>query len=227
MKKCIVSAIAGALAMLVAIMVAAAVHANKEQTPEKYAHIDYTSAISQDACYVCGDVKTFAGSFYWGEDNVGIVNLNTFELLRLELKRYDDHGKLIEEPAGFMSSGGMAKDDAGSSVHAFCFPDNGYADAQIFDVQYAVDRNVIQNSLCQTCLDSINDLCSTEHPPAEYAIISFEDRTIRPLLKAYPWFSAGNYGIDCDFGDNGKIDLLIHDMVLDTSKEEPHIEKER
>ena len=214
MKKCILSAIAGALAMLIAIMVAAAIHANKEQPPEKYEHINYFSEISQDECYVCGDVKTFARSFYWGEDNVGIVNLNTFELLRLELKRYDDHGKLIEEPAGYMASGGMAKDDAGSSVHAFCFPDNGYADVQLSGVQYAIDRNVIQNYLCQTCLDSINDLCSTNNMPTEFAIVSFEDRTIRPLINAYPWFSAGNYGVDCEFKEDNKVDLLIHYIGL-------------
>ena len=214
MKKCIASAIAGALAMLIAIMVAAAIHANKEQTPEKYEHISYISAITQDECYICGDVKTFAGSFYWGQDNLGIVNLNTFELLRLEIKRYNDHGNLIAEPAGFMSSGGMAKDDAGSSVHAFCFPDNGYADVQLSGVQYAIDRNVIQNCLCQTCLDSINDLCSTNNMPTEFAIISFEDRSIRPLINAYPWFSAGNYGVDCEFKGDNKVDLLIHYIGL-------------
>ena len=27
---------------------------------------------------------------------------------------------------------------------------------------------------------------------------------------SYPWFSAGDYGVDCEFKDDGKIDLLIH-----------------
>ena len=211
MKKCFLSAFAGALAMLIVITIVAILHADKEQAPEEYEHIDYVSSITQEECYVCSDTRNFTGSFYWGEDNVGIVNLNTFELLRLEINRYDDLGNLIEKPAGFMSSGGMPKDDAGSFAHAFCFPDNGYADAQIFDAQYVIDRDSVQSHLCQTCLDSINDLWFTDQPPAEYAIISFEDRTIRPLLKAYPWFSAGNYGVDCEFKEDGKIDLLVHD----------------
>lgn len=59
-------------------------------------------------------------------------------------------------------------------------------------------------------IHSINDLWFTDMPPAEYAIVSFEDRTIQPLLNAHPWFSAGNYGIDCVFDEDGKIDLLIH-----------------
>jgi len=210
MKKCILSAIAGALAMLIVIIVAANVSTAKERIPEDYEHIDYISTISQEECYVCSDTKEFSGFLYWGEDNVGIVNVNTFELLRLEINRYDDQGNLTEEPAGFMSSGGMSNEENESYAHAYCFPDNAYADVQISGVQYAIDRESVQTHLCQTCLDSINDLWFTDMPPAEYAIVSFENRTIQPLLNAHPWFSAGSYGINCEFDEDGKIDLLIH-----------------
>ena len=210
MKKCILSAMAGALAMLILIIVAANVSTAKERIPEGYEHIDYISTITQEECYVCGDTKDFSGFLYWGEDNVGIVNLNSFELLRLEINRYDDQGNLIEELAGYMSSGGMSNEETESYVHAYCHPDNAYADVQISGVQYAIDRESVQTHLCQTCLDSINNLWFTDMPPAEYAIVSFENRTIQPLLNAHPWFSAGNYGIDCEFEEDGKIDLLIH-----------------
>lgn len=210
MKKYTLSAIAGALAMLISITIADSLHRNMGQLPEKYEHINYVSGVTRDECYVCSDIGGFSGFRHWGEDNIGIVNLNTFELMRLEINRYDEYGNLIEGPAGYMCSGGMSKDDAGSYAHAFSFPDNGFADAQIFGVQYAIDREFVQNHLCQTCLDSINDLWFTGQPPAEYAIISFEERTIQPLLNSHRWFSAGNYGVNCEFGENGKIDLLIH-----------------
>ena len=210
MRKCILSAIAGALAMLILIIVAANVSTAKERVPEDYEHIDYISTITQEECYVCSDTKDFSGFLYWGEDNVGIVNLNSFELLRLEINRYDDHGNLLEEPAGYMSSSGMSNEKTESYVHAYCHPDNAYADVQLSGVQYAIDRDSVQNHLCQTCLDSINDLWFTDMPPAEYAIVSFENRTIQPLLNAHPSFSAGSYGIDCEFDEDGKIDLLIH-----------------
>ena len=61
-----------------------------------------------------------------------------------------------------------------------------------------------------TCLDSINSLWFTTQPPAEYAVVSFEDKTIQPPLNAHPWFAAGNFGVDCDFKDDGAIDLLMH-----------------
>ena len=50
----------------------------------------------------------------------------------------------------------------------------------------------------------------TDMPPAEYAIISFENRTIQPLRNVRPWFSPGSFGIDRELGENGRIDLLIH-----------------
>ena len=141
---------------------------------------------------------------------MSIVNLNTFEMMRLEINRYDEHGELLEETAGYLSSIGLSDKEADSYAHAYCFPDNAYASVQITGVQYAIDREVIQSMLCQTCLDSINDLWFTDQPPAEYAVISFENRTIHPLLNAHPWFAAGNFGIDCEFKDDDAIDLLIH-----------------
>lgn len=147
---------------------------------------------------------------YWGEDNVGIVDLNTFELLHLPINRYGDHGELIEEPSGVMLSDSLMNQETETYVHAYIFPDNAFATVDMTGVQYTIDRNNIQNHLCQTCLDSINSLWFTGQPPAEYAVVSFEEKTIQPLLNAHPWFSAGNYGIDCEFKEDGAIDLLVH-----------------
>ena len=207
MKKCILSAIAGALMMLVAIIIAARISSAQKQIPKEYEYIDYVSNITQEECFACG---TNNGCSYWGEDNVGIVNLNSFELLHLEINRYDDHGNLIEEPAGYMSSNGLIDKESETYVHAYSHPDHAYADVQLSGVKYAIDRDSVQNHLCQTCLDSINSVWFTDQPPAEFAIVSFEERTIRPLLNSNLWFSAGNFGIDCDFKDDGAIGLLIH-----------------
>lgn len=196
--------------MLIALILIANISAANKQENKEYEHIDYVSAITQDECFVCGNSTKDPVSLHWGEDNVGIVNLNTFEMMRLEINRYGDHGELIEEPAGYMSSSGLIDKEADTYAHAYCFPDNAYASVQITGVQYAIDRDSVQNRLCQNCLNSINDLWFTDQPLAEYAVICFEDRTIQPLLNAHPWFAAGNFGIDCEFKENGAIDLLIH-----------------
>ena len=73
-----------------------------------------------------------------------------------------------------------------------------------------VDAKAIQSFLCQTCLDKINDMYFGDYPPEEYAVVNFSDKSIRPLIKNTPWFTFGNFDVDCDFEDNGNIDLLIH-----------------
>ena len=210
MKKCILSAWAGAMAMFIAIAVMATLHANKVQRPKDYEHIDYISNITSDECYVCGDNGVTPASAYWGEDNVGLINLNNFDLLYLDINRYGDGGELIQEPAGVMLSCGRKDQEADSYAHAYVFPDKAYASLQITGVQYAIDRDSVQDRLCQTCLDSINELWFTDQPAAEYAIISFEDRSIQPLLNSHPWFASGNFGVDCEFKDNGEIKILVH-----------------
>ena len=209
MKKCILSAIAGAAAMLVVLIIAANVRAAKEQNTEEYEHIDFVSTITQEDCFVCGNSTKDPMSLHWGEDNVAIVNLNSFEVLRLEINRYGDHGELIEEAAGYMQTSSLIDDENESYAHFYTFPDNGYANVHLTGVQYAIDRDSIQGHLCQSCLDSINEMWFDEDPPAEYGVISFEDRTIRPLVTCTTGFGMGNFHVDCDFEDDGKIDLLI------------------
>ena len=202
MKRYILSAILGALVMLLAVGAAARLNMNPEQ--KRYVHMDYVSNITSEACYICSDVRDFAASHHWGEDNVGIVNLNTFELLHLSINPYDECGKMIEQPIGAMFSGSI------TNGHAFILPDSAFADASLSNVSYEIDRESVQEHLCQECLDSINSLHFSIQPPSEFAVISYEERTIQPLLRNRSWFSSGNFGIACEFREDGRIDLLIH-----------------
>ena len=152
MKKCILSALAGAMAMLIAIALMATIHSNKAQQPKDYEHIDYISNIAAEECYVCGKNGDTLASAYWGEANVGLINLNNFDLLYLGINRYGDDGELVQEPAGVMLSCGLTYQETDSYAHAYVFPDNAYASLQITGVQYAVDRDSVQNRLCQQCL---------------------------------------------------------------------------
>ena len=209
MKKCILSAIAGAAAVLVFLIVAASISTTRGQEPEEYEHIDFISTITQDDCFLCGNGSEFPVSSYWGEDNIAIVNLNTFEVLRLEINRYGDHGDLIKEEAGYMQTCSLIDNENESYAHAYTFPDNGYANVHLTGVQYAIDRDSVQNNLCQSCLDGINEMWFDEIPPAEYGVLSFADRTLRPLIICTTGFGMGNFHVDCDFENDGEIDLLI------------------
>ena len=175
---------------------------------KEYEHIPYVSDLSQEECFVCGENPNHPTSSYWGEDNVGILNLNTFEVLYIEINRYDDNGQLIEETAGYMQMHSMSNGE--SYVHSSDNPDRGLSHIQIQGDRKPVDAKAIQSFLCQTCLDKINDMYFGDYPPEEYALVNFSDKSIRPLIKNTTWFTFGNFDVDCDFEEDGDIDLLIH-----------------
>ena len=206
MKRNIISGLIGAAIMFVFMIGSAYLYAHlTAEAPEAYEHVDFVSTITKDECFICGSGSDCT---YWGEDNVGILYLNTFEMHRLEINRYDDQGQLIEELTGYMTNGGMYEND--TYVNSHVFPDKGYASVEITSLDYEIDRDLVQSKLCQTCLDEINDLWFGDLPPVEFVFVGFEDRSIHGLVDTCPWFSLSNYGVDCEYEEDGDIDLLIH-----------------
>lgn len=209
MKKCIISGLGGAVAMFLLLFCIANIRAcSQADEPSKYEHIDLVSKISQEECFICGSGSDFS---YWGEDNVAILNLNTFGMHRIEINRYDAQGQLITEPAGVMIRDGMHDND--TYVNSVTFPDEGYSQVEITNLAYELDRELVQSKLCQTCLDSINDLWFGDLPPAEIAVVSLKEREIHGLVDTCPWFSVGEYGVDCEYEEDGDIDILIHSIA--------------
>ena len=182
------------------VLVLLLVGCSSQAAAPEYEHIPYSSTLAQEDCFLCDKRGQ-----YWGEDNVGIINLNSFDYVRLVINRYDGK-QLIEEPAGYMQSSGLTGD--GCYVHSMADPDRGYAHVQITGTQKPIDAAAIQSQLCQGCLDAINDACIWG-APSEYGVVNFADRTIRPLVKETTWFTFGNYGIECDYKGNGDMNLLV------------------
>lgn len=127
MKKCILSAMAGAAAMFLAILAFAYFHSSEE--PAEYEHVDYLSAIDRADCFLC--------SAHWSEDNLAILDLNTFQMHRLEIKRYADDGEPVTTKAGYLQTGTMETENGW--LNSMTFPDRGYASVQIPNVAYSIN----------------------------------------------------------------------------------------
>ena len=190
--------------VLMLLLTACAAPATSEPEPTEYIHTPYVSTITAEECFICSESKGTPTGLYWGEDNVGLLDLNTFEVLRIEINRYEN-GELIETPSGFMQTTGMNS----GGVYATIDPDRGYAHVRISGANNAMDAASIQSHLCQSCLDEINNMHFGDYPPEAYAIVNFTDKTIRPVIQNTTFFGSGNYGIDCEFKADGGIDLLI------------------
>lgn len=187
---------------LLMLLTACAAPDTSEPESTEYVHTPYVSTITSSECFICSDEQY---CLYWGEDNVGILNLNTFELLRVEINRYEN-GVPVESPAGVLQTSGMTCGK--STVHATTDSDRGYSHVQIQGELQPIDAAAIQSHLCQACLDKINGM-HFGNAPMEYAIVNFTDKTIRPLVEHTTFFGSGNYAVDCEFKDGGEVDLLV------------------
>ena len=177
-----------------------------ENQSEEYTQIEFTSKIKEQDCFICGVSRDPLMAHYWKEDNIGILNLNTFDVMYIPINRYDINGKQITEPAGVLES--SWKTCGTSNLYAWTDPDRGYSHIDIPDVSWKIKMFNIQHNLCQNCIEQVNDACIWGKP-SEYAVVSFKEKKIRPIVDSTPWFVFGIYSVDVELRDqdvNLKID---------------------
>lgn len=172
-----------------------------------YEHINFTSSIEKEDCYLCGYRPDHEIGSYLGQDNVGLINVNTFDVLLVEINRYDRNGQLIEEATGTMQMGICAIGD--TTVSTMTDVDRGYSHVTFQPSNNGIDADAIGSFLCQDCLDDFSSFYFKDDAAPAIAIINFATREIRPLVSNCPWFTFDNYLVDCTFEDTGKINLRI------------------
>ena len=135
--------------VLISVLLLSACSNNNQSTVDttkEYEHIPYVSELTQEECFVCGENPNHPISSYWGEDNVGILNLNTFDILYIEINRYDDNGQLLEENAGYMQMHSISNGE--SYVHS---SDNPTVDCPMFKFR-AILKLLMQRQFKVLCV---------------------------------------------------------------------------
>lgn len=125
---------------------------NQEKRNEKsYEHISFTSSITIEDCVICGDSSEHMLSWYMGQENVALVDVNTFDFTYIEINRYHPEGTQIMEPAGYMK---MAGGKIGAhQISGIVDPDLGMARLNGTLSEDPIDADAIESFLCQSCLD--------------------------------------------------------------------------
>lgn len=172
-----------------------------------YEHIDYTSSIEKEDCYLCGDRTDHEASTYWGQDNLGLINVNIFEAFEIPINQYSIDGKLEEVPTGVLQSNNSTLGE--SRVHAFTDTDRGWSNVDITPNGDGVDPDAIGQYLCEDCLDEFASNYFEHDAPIEIAAVNFATRELRPLEDSSTMFFLGNYLVDCQFQENGNVALLV------------------
>lgn len=71
-----------------------------EQSDTASAEAPYISDTLSEDYYLCGGGVENLIPFYWGQNNLALISLNTFDIVPIEINRYDRLTKqLIEEYA--------------------------------------------------------------------------------------------------------------------------------
>lgn len=175
--------------------------------------IIYHSDTPREDCYLCGGGIENTAPSCWGQNNVALISLNTFEIKPLEINRYDKrNGHLIEEAAGVISFVGGGSQNGGFSANMMLEYDRGYATGSLdfFDDE-RLDINKAASFLCSDCLNEI--LPQQIDQCFGVGAILLDTKEIRLFEERISGFGLGDFHFDCNLieRDDGSryMDLLI------------------
>lgn len=174
---------------------------------------EYRSDTSSADCCLCGGGIEDLIPAYWGQNNIALVSLNTFEIMPVEINRYDRlTGRLIEEYAGTVSFGGGRSEDGGFSASLLVDCDRGYATGTIdFHNDEALDTAKAAGFLCADCLNAL--LPRGAEQCRGVAVVDLGTGEIQVLEKSLTGFTLGDFYVDCGWaereGASGQMSVFV------------------
>ena len=172
-----------------------------------HTHAEYISKTTKENCFLCNDNPESELTRFFGHKNLGIVNVNSFDVVELEINRYDHNDNQIMESAGSMKMGLV--DIGGISFACRSDPDRSLASASFTHAGEEIDGKKISSYLCQECLDAFTEQYILEDVISPIAIVDFSDRTLTPLQKTCTGFAHADYLAHIDFEEDGSIDMYF------------------
>ena len=175
---------------------------------------EYSSDTSSEDCYLCGGGIENLIPADWGQNNVALISLNTFEIKPIEINHYDRLSRrMIEEYAGVISFGGGGSIDGGFSANLMLDYDRGYATGSVdFLNDEKLDVDKAASFLCTDCLNEI--LPQKISRCFGVGAIHLDTKEIRLFDENLGGFGLGDFYFDCNLkeqknGDSHQMNLLI------------------
>lgn len=186
----------------------------EEETEVPEAVKQYSDLPAED-CQLCGRGKGTLLPAYRGQDNVGIISLNTFILTPIEINPYDDNGNPSVRPSRGSSTHIRSSGEDGYASYTSENQWRGYAHGTItFKKDKFLDIEKAAAFLCNDCFCDIMEECWGDEPYG-VGIIDFKTGEIRLLEEIITAFTFNDYYIDCDLRErreensSDEMDLLI------------------
>ncbi len=200
------------LTSLLALLMIALSGCGLKQDGSAFQENVYFSSTSAADCYLCGGGIESLIPEYWGQNNVALISLNTFDIKPIEINRYDN-GHLIEEYAGVISFGGGGSVNGGFSAHLMLEYDRGYATGSLnFRDDEILDAGKAASFLCSDCLNGI--IPKETGQCFGVGAIDLATKKVRLFEESLGGFSLGDFYIDCNLkerrtGEPHQMDVLI------------------
>lgn len=200
-RLCSILIIIGVM-VVVSLIAVRTVTSKNDATDYNELYANYASTIQKEDCYLCGNNPNSPITPYLGENNIGLINLNTFDCFRFEVNRYENH-KLIEKLVKYGNSRGWGGDkDTGSTYDYDVYCNKGYLSATLrFNSNSDLQLNRIQTFLCSDCLETVmNDYWSDERH-WDIALIDFKNREINSFNQHVTGTYMSDYYITMRYND--------------------------
>lgn len=150
----------------------------------------YAACVSTDDCYLCRGMRE-----YEGQNNVGIISLNTFRVMPIAVNRYEQ-GQLIEENTGCLHMQTHKDPDKGFSAFLYVDADRGTVSGNIsFNDDQELDLSNAARNLCE---DHFREFAESLYKSAYgVGIVNFESKKLKAFCDEVICFQSGDYYIDC------------------------------
>ena len=173
-------------------------------------HRQYESPTTKTDCYLCNENADSLLSFYWGQNNIAVVDLNTFDFYVPEINQYNDDMTLIDERAGNISIISRTLRN-GEKIVCCVNSDRGFADCTIgLGKNSIVSVDNAAEFLCSECLTDIMNQYIYSDNRWNIALLNLSDKSIKPLDETVGGFASGDFNVKCRYDkDKNEIDLHI------------------
>lgn len=178
---------------------------------QKAEKITYTSKIIPDNCYLCGSGNSLM-PYYAQFDSVGVICLNTWNIIDSRIRTFDDYGNPIKTSGSQTSILNCGADEchfsSGTSSNRI------KADVTVsFGKGSVITPEKLCNELCQPCLDMVLKSCIASDKPLKEShdavLVDFQEKTIYPITY-YTGFFIRDYFIHIDQKDNEYSIIMVH-----------------
>ena len=163
---------------------------------ERWDREDFVYCTAREDCFLCSEVPPFDS--FWGQDSIGIVSVNTFELVPLEM---------TPRGGGYVSV--QVPRINGLPMSVYTLPDMGIADVSIDGEAGIAEPERVGEFICGECLDKYKGSFSPNGAPTEIGIVDFSTRELVAVGWSDGWFTIGDFVAECDFDPDGGMDIFL------------------